>query len=174
MKPREAPICPEGHRPSEWQGLQDHVNRHSDARRVATNQGFLSAARGFTLIEVMAALAIVTIGMLAVILAVTQTASNNAYLRDKAVAHWVAMNQLTQLRLQAQPPPTGDTSGETEMGGRRWHWTTRVSPTDVASMRRIDVGVRPAEDSDGDGQLASITGFYGAKIAQPGTVVAQF
>ena len=131
------------------------------------------ARRGFTLIEVMAALVIVSLGMLAVIQAVSATASNTAYLREKTVAHWVAMNQLTDARLAPQPPPVGKRSGEVDMGNGRWRWTVTVSATDVPSMRRIDVDVAPADGKE-DSRYASLTGFYGDKIAQPGTVLAQF
>jgi general secretion pathway protein I len=133
---------------------------------------------GFTLIEVMAALVIVSLGMLAVIQAVSQTANNTAYLRDKTLAHWVAMNRLTEIRLSEQPPPIGENSGEVEMGGRRWRWETTITNTAVATMRRIDVGVSTVADALSDdeeaAQLTVLTGFFGAKIAPAGTVKAQF
>ena len=66
-----------------------------------------SRAIGFTLIEVMAALVIVSLGMLAVIQAVSETANNSVYLRQKSIAHWVAMNRVTEMRLAPQSPPTG-------------------------------------------------------------------
>ena len=65
-----------------------------------------SAQRGFTLIEVLAALVIVSLGMLGVIQAVSQTASNSVYLRDKTLAHWIAMNRLTEGRLAQTAPRT--------------------------------------------------------------------
>jgi len=133
---------------------------------------------GFTLIEVMAALVIVSLGMLAVIQAVSQTAGNSAYLREKSVAHWIALNRVTEMRLAAQAPPTGESSGEVEMAGERWRWSAQVVATQVASMRRIDVSVARASDTkpgiDEANHLAVITGFYGEKIAKPGTVVADF
>lgn len=133
--------------------------------------------RGFTLIEVMAALIIVSLGMMAVITAVSQTASNSAYLREKSVAHWVAMNRVTEMRLAPQAPATGESSGEVEMAGTRWRWSAQVTQTQIPSMRRIDVGVAPLGDGKTaaeQNQYASITGFYGDKIAQPGVVIAQF
>ncbi len=60
----------------------------------------LAAQRGFTLIEVLAALVIVALGMIAAIQAVTQSARNGTYLRDKTLAHWIGMNVLTERRLQ--------------------------------------------------------------------------
>jgi prepilin-type N-terminal cleavage/methylation domain-containing protein len=54
--------------------------------------------RGFTLIEVLAALIIVGLGMLGVIQAVIQAANNGTYLREKTLAHWIAMNLVTERR----------------------------------------------------------------------------
>ena len=105
------------------------------------------SVRGFTLIEVLAALIIVSLGMLGVITAVGQTASNTTYLRDKSVAHWVAMNRLTEARLQRTVPAIDKTSDEVEMAGRRWRWTMEVTQTPVESIRRIDVKVRPSDVS---------------------------
>src|SRR5688572_7972969 len=60
--------------------------------------------RGFTLIEVVVALIVVSLGMLAVIETVGSTARNNGYLREKTIAHWVAMNKLTETRLLPNAP----------------------------------------------------------------------
>lgn len=126
--------------------------------------------RGFTLIEVLAALVIVSLGMLAVIQAVSQTASNSTYLRDRTIAHWIAMNRLAEVRLDQNPPKIDETSDEVEMAGREWRWTTTVTQTPVETMRRIDVSVRPVE-ADEDSSMATVTGFYGTAIAPPGAAV---
>lgn len=126
-------------------------------------------AAGFTLIEVLAALVIVALGMLGVIQAVSQTASNTSYLREKTLAHWVAMNRLTEVRLQAGAPKIDKTSDVVEMAGQRWRWTMNVTQTPVESIRRIDISVR-AEDADKDSSLASITGFYGSAVAPSGSM----
>jgi general secretion pathway protein I len=123
---------------------------------------------GFTLIEVLAALVIVSLGMLGVITAVGQTASNSTYLRDKTIAHWVAMNRLTEARLQPAAPKVDKSSDEVEMGGRKWRWTMVVTQTPIETMRRIDVSVRP-ENADEDSSMAFVSGFYGAAIAPPGS-----
>jgi general secretion pathway protein I len=127
-------------------------------------------ACGFTLIEVVVALAIVAIGMSAAILAVGQTASDSTYLRDKTLAHWVAMNRLTEVRLQPRAPAIDETSDEVEMAGRKWHWTMTVTQTPVQTMQRIDISVRP-EDAPEGSSLAFVTGFYGTAIAPPGSAI---
>jgi len=126
--------------------------------------------RAFTLIEVLAALIIVSLGMMGVIQAVGQTASNGSYLREKTIAHWVAMNQLTEVRLQRAAPKIDKTSDEVDMAGRRWRWTMEVTQTPVETIRRIDVSVRPAGTADGV-KLASVSGFYGTAIAPPGSIL---
>lgn len=127
-------------------------------------------ARAFTLIEVIVALVVVSLGMLGVIQAVGQTASNSSYLREKTIAHWVAMNRLTQARLQVTPPKVDKTSDDVEMAGRKWRWTMNVTQTPVESIRRIDVSVRPV-DAPENSSLASVSGFYGVAVAPPGTTV---
>lgn len=123
------------------------------------------ASAGFTLIEVLAALVIVSLGMLGVIEAIGQTASNSTLMRDRTIAHWVAMNRLTAARLETRAPNIAKTSDEVEMVGRRWRWTMEVSETPIESMRRIDVSVSEAEDGEEGRTLATVTGFYGSAVA---------
>ena len=124
-------------------------------------------SRGFTLIEVLAALVIVALGMLGVIEAVTQNARNGTYIRDRTIAHWVAMNIVTSQRLQASPPAVAESSDEVEMAGQRWRWKLTVSQTQVQSLRRLDVEVRRA-DAPESTPLSSVTGFYGSAIGAGG------
>ncbi len=127
----------------------------------------LRAEPGFTLIEVLVALAVVAIGMLGVIQAVGFSAQTSSYLREKTIAHWVAMNRLTEARLLTDPPPEGKSSDTVEMAGLRWHWTMEVQPTPLQSMRRIDISVRMADGPE-NSSLAAISGFYGTALAPAG------
>jgi general secretion pathway protein I len=127
-------------------------------------------ARGFTLIEVLVALVVVGLGMLAVIQTVSQTANNTAYMRDKTIAHWIAMNKLTEVRLQPSAPPVDKSSDEVEMAGRDWRWTMEVKQTPVESIRRIEVRVRQSEAAE-TSSLAFIAGFYGTAVAPAGTTM---
>jgi general secretion pathway protein I len=119
---------------------------------------------GFTLVEVLVALAIVSIGMLAVFKVIADTAHNVAYLRDRSFAAWIADNRITEIRLSGEMPSVDETRGELEFAGRRWHWVQKVSNTAVDDLRRIDVSVRRDGDS-ADASLISLAGFIGATAA---------
>ena len=138
------------------------TSANADRRRARRHR-----TRGFTLIEVLAALVIVALGMLGVIQAVTQTARNGSYLREKTLAHWIAMNVITERRLLPAPPEVAETSDDVEFAGQRWRWTMNVTQTEVESLRRMDVAVRYADRPEGEA-LITVTGFYGTAIGAVG------
>lgn len=117
--------------------------------------------RGFTLIEVVVALAVVAIGMFAVFRVIGDTTRNIGYLRDRSLATWIADNRITELRISGELPSVDETEGDVDYAGRRWHWVATVSQTPVDGLRRIDVRVRREEDA-ADSALVTLAGFIGA------------
>lgn len=113
---------------------------------------------GFTLIEVVLALAVLALALAAIIQASGSAARNVAYLQDKTFAHWVAQNRMNALRLAREWPAPGTSEGSERMADRAWRWEIKVSNTPEAQLRRVDIRVRregdPAETS-----LALLTGF---------------
>jgi general secretion pathway protein I len=130
--------------------------------------GASGAQRGFTLIEVLAALVIVALGMIAAIQAVTQSARNGTYLREKTLAHWIGLNVITERRLQASPPDVAESTGRLEYAGQQWQWGMKVTQTQVETLRRMDVAVRRADAPEGAAPLATVSGFYGTAIGGAG------
>ncbi len=125
---------------------------------------------GFTLIEVLVALAIVTVGMAAVLATLTSSARTVSYLRDKTFANWVALNQIALVRISGQLPAPGKSDGDVDFAGRKWHWQQEVSTTQVPGMVRMDVSVRPADagSSDSDrGWYATLSGISGDALGLP-------
>jgi general secretion pathway protein I len=100
--------------------------------------------RGFTLIEVLVALVIVAFGMAAVLAALTAAARNVGALREKTLAQWVALNQVTDVRLNLQPPQTGTTEGDVKrFGNGDWHWQQIVTAVqEIPGLLQITVKVR--------------------------------
>jgi general secretion pathway protein I len=114
-------------------------------------------AHGFTLVEVLVAVAVLAIAMGAVISAMARQADNAGYLKQKTLALWVAHNRLTEIQLQSEAPSTGRSDGEAEMGGFKWRWEAVVVKTEDPRLRRIDIVVRRPKDKEGS--LAQLSGF---------------
>ena len=123
------------------------------------------AAAGFTLLEVLVALAIVAIALGALVAASGNQARNSVYLRDKALAHWVAMNRIAELQVQNTVVPLGRDSGHANMAQREWTWRTDISATEDPNVHRVEVEVTDATEDD---VLARLTGFvYQGQAANP-------
>ena len=104
--------------------------------------------RGFTLLEVLIALAIVALSAGALLGTITSSASNVAYLHDKTLAEWVALNRLTEIRIAQQKPSPGKRTGNAEMGGMRWQWEEEISEMElVKGLFRVDVRARPTGET---------------------------
>jgi len=98
--------------------------------------------RGFTLLEIMVALAVLAIAMAALVAESSQNIKNLTRLRAHTIAHWVAMNRIAELQLQPTWPSTGQNSGVVEMAHGNWRWESRVTDTDDDAVRRLDVTVQ--------------------------------
>jgi general secretion pathway protein I len=124
-------------------------------------------ARGFTLIEVLVALAIVVVGIGALLGSMTSAADTTIYLRDKTFAQWIAFNRIAEVRLKGVLPAKGKTKGEVnDFAGRRWHWEQDVQPAAVPGTLRVDVSVRPAEIAEASkgSWYATETGLMGDAV----------
>lgn len=124
--------------------------------------------RGFTLLEVLVALVIVALGLIAAFGQVNQTLTTASRLRDKTIAHWVAMNEMTRLRLLGEFPAIGDRSDEVEMARTTWRYTIKVVKTEMANFRRVDISVSFADRPD-----AVVTTLSGLLASQPQAPGAQ-
>lgn len=107
---------------------------------------------GFTLVEVMVALAVVALALPALMFALYQQVDGTGYLRDKSLAQLVANNKLVELRLLTTARSglfSGVDSGVEELAGRQWHWRLSSSATQVQSFYRVEIAVREGEEESG-------------------------
>ncbi|KHD05361.1 hypothetical protein PN36_31975 [Candidatus Thiomargarita nelsonii] len=106
--------------------------------------------QGFTLLEVLVALAILAIALAAAMKVSIENAENASYLRDKTLAHWVAMNVLTEIQVRGEWP--AQKKGRAMMAEREWYWTVKVTVDD--ELRRLEVQVHENESA-----VVSLVGF---------------
>ena len=104
--------------------------------------------RGFTLIEVLVALAVLAIALGAIIKTMSDNAYNSIYLRDRTLAHWVALNKVTEIQLGQDWPSPGKTDGTGMMGKREWFWVAEVATTPDADVETIKVQVSDKRDAE--------------------------
>lgn len=106
--------------------------------------------KGFTLIEVMVALTIIAISLGALLSTSGSQASSATYLKQKTLAHWVAMNEMSELIMKHTFPDLGDKQGDAEMAGHTWYWTRTTKATEDKKARQVEITVysdREREDS---------------------------
>ncbi|MDA3921205.1 MAG: type II secretion system minor pseudopilin GspI [Salinisphaera sp.] len=111
---------------------------------------------GFTLIEVLIALAVLAIALVAFVSAGAQNADYATYIRDRSVAEWVARDQLVEYQLQADWPGVGKKDGDTAMGRSKWHWVADIKSSPDPQVRRIDMRVYPVDPQSGKPDTNSI------------------
>ena len=119
--------------------------------RSARRRAAARSDKGFTLIEVLVALGIVAVALLAGLQATTALTSNALRQSDVLLAHLCAENELVKTRLLRQMPSVGDSSSTCEQGSRSLQMTLSVRPTPNPLFRRVE-----AQVSDGDNRILQL------------------
>jgi general secretion pathway protein I len=114
--------------------------------------------RGFTLIEILVALAIVAIALTAGLQATTALTNNAMRQSSVLLAHICAENELVKIRLARQFPATGESKAACEQAGQNFEVTVSVLPTPNPSFRRVDAQV--FEGSFAVLRLSTVVGRY--------------
>lgn len=106
----------------------------------------LKNCRGFTLLEVIVALGIVAVGILAVSRAITGFAGTTLSLEQRMVANWIAGNRLETHRIVKTIPVVGTSHGSEEMAGHVWYFSETTTATADPNLFRIDITVFTDKD----------------------------
>jgi len=130
-------------------------------------------AGGFTLVEILVALAVLAIALTATARSLGAAIDTTAALRDRTLARWVAEDRLAELELGKEWPALDVKEGDADMGGRAFHWRQETGVTPAPRMRRVEVSVFLKGT---DSSLAKMTGFLeqtgpqaGPQTGQPGS-----
>ena len=115
-----------------------------------------SGEAGFTLVEVLVALAIFSIGILALFHLRGESVRSVSLLEERALAQIVGENRVIETLHLGLPLVLGTSEGMTEMARRDWKWNENVAETTDANLRQISVSVRAPDSED---VLAELTAF---------------
>ena len=107
-----------------------------------------SRQRGFTLLEILAALAIAAVGIAAVVQSIGASVSVAGDTEERLLATWVASNRVAELRLGRVWPAASTADRVFELGGRSWYVREQVSTTADPDIRRVDLSVHAARDEE--------------------------
>ncbi|MGB7755640.1 MAG: type II secretion system minor pseudopilin GspI [Salinisphaera sp.] len=114
-------------------------------------------AEGFTLVEVLIALAVVAIALVAFVSAGAQNADYATYIHRRTIAQMIARNQLVEYQIAADWPRTGKRENDVTMAGSKWHWDATIKSTADANVRRADVRVYAINPDTNQADKDSIT-----------------
>ena len=128
----------------------------------------IARSGGFTLVEVLVALMIVAMGLAALMIAVSSTARTSGYLRDKTLAQWIALNRLSEVRLNLVKFGQNTDTGEIDFASRTWHYDTRYFDTTIPTMKRVVVRVWAGDAKAKGNPVAESTGFLGTALGAQG------
>ena len=107
-----------------------------------------ASQNGFTLLEVMLAMAVFAIAGVALLGIADNNYRHISHLEEQMFANWVASNQLVEASLDKSWPPKNNRKGKVEMAGRTWHWQQKVVKTANKEMREVTMEVRLDEDEE--------------------------
>ncbi|TDR70750.1 type II secretion system minor pseudopilin GspI [Paludibacterium purpuratum] len=113
--------------------------------------------RGFTLLEVLVALAITAIALAALLRASGLAAENSMTLRERMLAGWVAEDLMAWLQRSDNPPPLGEQRGALSRDDHDWRWHQSVAPSDEEGLLRVEISVQSGRGADYP--LASLVSF---------------
>jgi general secretion pathway protein I len=114
---------------------------------------------GFTLIEILVALAVIAVALAAGMRALAQSIDAATLLKHRTLALWVAQNQLAAAQLVPGGPAPGLREGDAEQAGVTFRWRESVGGTPNPAFRKVEVTVTTPDQPDY--ALAQIVGYVG-------------
>ncbi|MDQ6619941.1 MAG: type II secretion system minor pseudopilin GspI [Pseudomonadota bacterium] len=114
---------------------------------------------GFTLVEILVALAIVAVALSAGMRAIAQATDGATLLKHRTLALWVAQNRLAAMQMSRPWPASGVDQGFAEQATVRLQWRQTIGDTPNPAFRRIEIVV--GDPATPDYALATLVGYLG-------------
>ena len=119
----------------------------------------MTRSRGFTLIEILVALAIIAVALAAGMRALAQSADSATALKARTLGLWVAQNRLATAQVATPWPAPGAYRGNATQAGAQFLWREVITTTPNPAFRRIEISVM--EPDRPDYMIARLVGFVG-------------
>jgi general secretion pathway protein I len=100
------------------------------------------SADGFTLLEMLVALSVLSLAVLALVNLAGENSRTGVVIEERVFAGVIADNRAIEALTSPQPPALGETSGKEAAAARTWRWTRRVRETPEPGVLRVEVQVR--------------------------------
>ncbi len=113
---------------------------------------------GFTILEMLVALSVLSIAVLALVNLAGETIRNAGTIEDRMFANVVAENRAVEALTQFNPPAIGEARGTETSANRLWRWTRKVSLSPDPEILRVDIAVT---EQEGGQVLGAVTVFRG-------------
>ncbi len=107
----------------------------------------INKRHGFTLVEVLIALAILSIALAATMRATAMATTSADEVKIKTYATWVAQNRIAELTARRVFPASGEQSGQATMAGINFYWQQTTNDTPNVEFRKVDVAVMVAGET---------------------------
>lgn len=102
--------------------------------------------KGFTLVEVLLALAVIAIALTALLKVTAQNIENTQRIKEKTISHWIAMQGVSMVQLNLiEVTPSQEATQVTTMLNQKWYWRAKVSNTRIKRMQQITIYVSPKQ-----------------------------
>lgn len=122
---------------------------------------------GFTLIEMLVALAIVSIALAAISSNFINYVDTTARLKDHTIARWIAENQLVKTKIETPWPALGTHQGTIRYAGADWSWEKVIRPSVDRDFRQVEIQVgKKSTSGKSMSPLFSLVGY--ARNPNPG------
>ena len=130
----------------------------------------MKTTKGFTLIEIMVALAILAVTLGVIIKGSSEQTSQLSYLRDKTYAWFVAENALTRLKLKTGFPAMGTTKSKEKMAGQIWYVEQVVTETAAQDIlgkgQFIGVRIEVKKNQDDETPLVKLQSYFSRALSR--------
>lgn len=115
------------------------------------------STKGFTLIEILVSLAVIAISLGAILSTSGSQAQQATYLKQKTIANWVAVNEITKLQVENTYPALGDEKGSTQMANYEWYWLRTTKELAITKKVR-EVSFQVYLDKQRKNKITQLTG----------------